>query len=110
MATLDIPQVVSPRLILQAAQGGIAPRVTQQVQALVYELNRRLQEAYVGTNLGSNTPFRSLPTRMCTYARSPMRSHSVSVPKAPLEIGLLTTPSRIAWTGVPSPILMSMPA
>jgi len=61
VATLTVPpgfvadlkgQVVSPRLILQAAQGGIAPRVTQQVQALVYELNRRLQDAYIGTNLG----------------------------------------------------------
>ena len=61
VATLTVPpgfvadlkgQVVSPRLVLQAAQGGIAPRVTQQVQALVYELNRRLQEAYIGTNLG----------------------------------------------------------
>jgi ABC-2 type transport system permease protein len=61
VATLTVPpgfvadlegQVVTPRLILQAAQGGIAPRVTQQVQALVYELNRRLQEAYIGTNLG----------------------------------------------------------
>jgi ABC-type multidrug transport system permease subunit len=61
VATLTVPpgfvadlkgQVVSPRLVLQAAQGGIAPRVTQQVQALVYELNRRLQEAYIGTNIG----------------------------------------------------------
>jgi ABC-2 type transport system permease protein len=61
VATLTVPpgfvadlkgQVVSPRLILEASHGGIAPRVEQQVQALVYELNRRLQEAYIGTNLG----------------------------------------------------------
>jgi ABC-2 type transport system permease protein len=61
VATLTVPpgfvadlkgQVVSPRLILEASHGGIAPRVKQQVQALVYELNQRLQAAYIGTNLG----------------------------------------------------------
>ncbi len=61
VATLTVPvgfvadlkgQVISPRVILQTAQGGITPRVTQQVQALVYELNRRLQDAYISTNLG----------------------------------------------------------
>jgi ABC-2 type transport system permease protein len=61
VATLTVPpgfvaelkgEVVSPRLVLQTARGGIAPRVDQQVQALVYALNRKLQEAYIGTNLG----------------------------------------------------------
>src|SRR5439155_27175840 len=31
--------------------GGISPRVTQQVQALVYSLNRELQTAYIESNL-----------------------------------------------------------
>ena len=44
--------VRSPRLILETAQGGLAPRVTRQVQALVYSLNRRIQEAYIEANLG----------------------------------------------------------
>jgi hypothetical protein len=61
VATLTVPpgfvadlkgEVITPRLILQTTQGGVAPRVRQQVQALVYALNRRLQEAYIGTNLG----------------------------------------------------------
>ena len=41
----------SPRLELETTRGGLAPRVTQQVQALVYQLNRELQEAYIDTNL-----------------------------------------------------------
>lgn len=41
----------SPTLILETTRGGLAPRVTQQVQALVFELNRTLQDAYVEANL-----------------------------------------------------------
>lgn len=41
----------SPTLVLETTRGGLAPRVTQQVQALVYELNRSLQDAYVDANL-----------------------------------------------------------
>ena len=61
VATLTVPpgfvaelkgEVLSPRLIYETVHGGVAPRVRQQVQALVYALNRRLQEAYIGTNLG----------------------------------------------------------
>ena len=61
VATLTVPpgfvadlkgQAISPRLVLETARGGVAPRVRQQVQALVYALNRRLQEAYITTNLG----------------------------------------------------------
>jgi ABC-2 type transport system permease protein len=61
VATLTVPpgfvadlkgEVVSPQLLLQTARGGIAPRVDQQVQALVYTLNHRLQEAYISTPLG----------------------------------------------------------
>jgi hypothetical protein len=41
----------SPTLILETTQGGLAPRVTQQMQALVYNLNGELQEAYVEANV-----------------------------------------------------------
>jgi ABC-type Na+ efflux pump permease subunit len=43
--------VESPRLELQTARGGISARVTQQVQALVYSLNRELQTAFIQSNL-----------------------------------------------------------
>jgi ABC-type Na+ efflux pump permease subunit len=42
----------SPRVLLETTQGGLAPRVRQQVQALVYSLNRELQTAYIETNVG----------------------------------------------------------
>jgi ABC-type multidrug transport system permease subunit len=60
VATLTVPDgfiadlramVESPTLILETTRGGLAPRVTQQVQALVYALNRQLQDAYIATNL-----------------------------------------------------------
>ena len=60
VATVTVPRgfvadlqamVRSPRLILETTHGGITPRVTQQVQALVYSLNRELQTAYIATNL-----------------------------------------------------------
>lgn len=41
----------SPQLELETTRGGLAPRVTQQVQALVYQLNRELQDAYIDANL-----------------------------------------------------------
>jgi ABC-type multidrug transport system permease subunit len=43
--------VESPRLVLRVARGGLSGRVEQQVQALVYNLNRRLQESYIEANL-----------------------------------------------------------
>lgn len=43
--------VRSPKLLLETTRGGLAPRVTQQVQALVYSLNRQLQDAYIEANL-----------------------------------------------------------
>jgi ABC-2 type transport system permease protein len=43
--------VESPRLVLRTTQGGLSGRVEQQTQALVYELNRRLQTAYIKANL-----------------------------------------------------------
>jgi ABC-2 family transporter protein len=60
VATVTVPRgfvadlegmVRSPQLVLQTNHGGITPRVTQQVQALVYSLNRELQTAYIGVNL-----------------------------------------------------------
>ena len=41
----------SPQLELETTQGGVSIRVTQQVQALVYQLNRQLSDAYVESNL-----------------------------------------------------------
>jgi hypothetical protein len=43
--------VDSPQLVLKTAQGGLSGRVEQQTQALVYALNRRLQDAYIDANL-----------------------------------------------------------
>ncbi len=43
--------VRSPTLLLETTRGGLAPRVTQQMQALVYALNRELESAYVEANL-----------------------------------------------------------
>jgi ABC-2 type transport system permease protein len=61
VATITVPagfiadlkgMVRSPRLVLRTTKGGVTPRVTQQVQALVYALNRQLQSAFIDTNLG----------------------------------------------------------
>lgn len=60
VATLTVPPgflselrtgLTSPNLVYQTVRGGISSRVTQQVQALVYALNRRLQSAFVATDL-----------------------------------------------------------
>jgi len=61
VATLTVPPgfladlksgLRSPSLVYQTTHGGISTRVTQQLQALVYSLNKRLQKAYVDTDLG----------------------------------------------------------
>jgi ABC-2 type transport system permease protein len=61
VATLTVPPgfladlksgVHAPSLVYQTTRGGISSRVTQQVQALVYALDRELQTAYVRTDLG----------------------------------------------------------
>jgi ABC-2 type transport system permease protein len=39
--------VTSPHLTLATGTGGITPRVRQQMQALVYNLNRKLQTAFI---------------------------------------------------------------
>jgi ABC-2 type transport system permease protein len=51
IATLK-QMVRSPKLEVELSRGTISSRVDQQVQALVYSLNRQLQRAYVETNLG----------------------------------------------------------
>ena len=60
VATLTVPpgfvaslqgMVTSPRLRLETTRGTVAVRVEQQVQALVYALNRQLQRAYIENNL-----------------------------------------------------------
>jgi ABC-2 family transporter protein len=43
--------VESPQLVLKTAEGGLSGRVEQQTEALVYSLNRRLQDAYIEANL-----------------------------------------------------------
>jgi ABC-2 type transport system permease protein len=43
--------VRSPSLILETGSGGVTPRVQQQMQALVYQLNRKLQRAFIAANL-----------------------------------------------------------
>ena len=50
--TADLRGMVrSPKLVLRTTRGGLSSRVTQQVQALVYSLNRELQREYIETNL-----------------------------------------------------------
>jgi ABC-2 type transport system permease protein len=60
VATVTVPpgfiadlqgMVQSPRLMLETARGLLSTRVDQQVQALVYSLNRQLQRAYIDHNL-----------------------------------------------------------
>jgi ABC-2 type transport system permease protein len=41
----------APSLLYETSRGGLSSRVTQQVQALVYSLNLRLQQAYLATDL-----------------------------------------------------------
>jgi ABC-type multidrug transport system permease subunit len=50
VATLQ-QMVKSPTLELAVTRGGTSARVRQQVQALVYSLNRKLQRAYIDANL-----------------------------------------------------------
>ena len=60
VATITVPPgflrdlvttVRSPSLVLRTGSGGLAPRVTQQMQALVYQLNRKLQAGFIDANL-----------------------------------------------------------
>ena len=60
VATITVPPgflrdlmttVHSPSLVLRTGSGGLAPRVTQQMQALVYQLNGKLQAGFIDANL-----------------------------------------------------------
>ena len=60
VATITVPSdflsdlrgmLKSPRLQVQTSTGTIGSRVQQQIQALVYSLNRQLQGAFIRTNL-----------------------------------------------------------
>ena len=51
-----VTTVQSPKLVLRTASGGLAPRVTQQMQALVYQLNRKLQAGFIAANLALREP------------------------------------------------------
>jgi ABC-2 type transport system permease protein len=41
----------SPQLILRTTSGGLSQRVTEQMQSLVYQLNRKLQSGFIAANL-----------------------------------------------------------
>jgi ABC-2 type transport system permease protein len=41
----------SPHLLLRTTSGGLSQRVTEQVQSLVYQLNRKLQSGFIAANL-----------------------------------------------------------
>jgi ABC-2 type transport system permease protein len=41
----------SPQLILRTTSGGLSQRVTEQVQSLVYQLNRKLQAGFIAANV-----------------------------------------------------------
>ena len=60
VATIVVPRgfvsrlrslVRQPELVLRVTRGGLAGRVERQTEALVYNLNRRLQDAYIEANL-----------------------------------------------------------
>jgi ABC-type transport system involved in cytochrome c biogenesis permease component len=41
----------SPQLVLRTTSGGLSQRVTEQMQSLVYQLNRKLQSGFITANL-----------------------------------------------------------
>jgi len=60
VATITVPpgfrskltsKVQTPSLVLRTGTGGLTPVVTEQTQALVYQLNRKLQDAFVQADL-----------------------------------------------------------
>jgi ABC-2 type transport system permease protein len=60
VATITVPNgfldelgsaTTSPQLVLRTTSGGLSSRVTEQVQSLVYQLNRKLQSGYIAANL-----------------------------------------------------------
>ncbi len=60
VATITVPRgfldelgttTSSPRLVLRTTSGGLSQRVTEQMQSLVYQLNRKLQSGFISANL-----------------------------------------------------------
>ena len=47
----DLRDSRSPDLVLERGRGGLAPIVTRQMEALVFNLNRELQDAFIADNL-----------------------------------------------------------
>ena len=47
----DLRASRSPDLVLERGSGGLAPIVTREMEALVFNLNRELQEAFIADNL-----------------------------------------------------------
>ncbi|MEX2211046.1 MAG: ABC transporter permease [Gaiellaceae bacterium] len=54
----DLRASRSPELVLERGTGGLTPIVTREMEALVFNLNRELQDAIVATNLGYVEPLR----------------------------------------------------
>jgi ABC-type Na+ efflux pump permease subunit len=60
VATITVPNgfltelgttTASPELVLRTTSGGLSQRVTEQMQSLVYQLNRKLQSGFIDANL-----------------------------------------------------------
>lgn len=60
VATITVPNgflselgttTISPQLVLRTTSGGLSQRVTEQMQSLVYQLNRKLQSGFIAANL-----------------------------------------------------------
>jgi len=47
----DLIGLRSPDLVLERGRGGLAPVVTREMEALVFNLNRELQDAFIADNL-----------------------------------------------------------
>ena len=47
----DLREAQSPDLLLERGRGGLAPIVTREMEALVFNLNRELQDAFIADNL-----------------------------------------------------------
>ena len=98
VATITVPPgflsqlvttVQSPKLILRTTNGGLAPRVTQQMQALVYRLNRKLQVGFIDANL------RYVNLILDTFARTigvNAGARAISGAAAPVGIGVNVSP------------------
>lgn len=81
----------SPSLILQTGSGGLAPRVTQQVQSLVYQLNQKLQAGYISANL----VFVRLLLHGGTGSFLGARFHVLGLDRTALELAKLPQSKRV---------------